>query len=38
MGGQFEIHVNGMVYVFDDDQMLEVMGALDQMAQSSHGE
>lgn len=28
----FEIHLNGQVYVFDEDQLLDVMDALDCMA------
>lgn len=30
--GRFEIKLNGMVYVFDDDQLLEVMDMLDSIA------
>lgn len=36
--GRFEIKLNGMVYVFDDDQLLEVMEMLDSIAVDARSE
>lgn len=38
MDDKFEIHLNGMVYVFDSEKTAEIMDLLDSMADEAYSE